>query len=45
MSITKTNNKNELFGISYKYALKTKFTPSEREMFLRGVNYVLKHLS
>ena len=43
--ITKTSNKNELFGISYKYALKQKFTPTERDMFLRGVNYVLKHLS
>ena len=42
--ITKTNNKNELFGISYKYALKQKFTTTERDMFLRGVNYVLKHL-
>lgn len=44
MSITKTNNKNERFGISYKYALKHRFTPTERDMFLRGVNYVLKHL-
>ena len=45
MSITKTNNKNELFGMAYKYAQKQKFTPTEREMFLIGVKYVLKHLS
>lgn len=38
--ITKTNNKNELFGISYKYALKQKFTPTEIDMFLRGVTTI-----
>lgn len=41
--IRKTTNADELFGIACKYAYK-KLTVEERNDFLRGAKYIIKHL-
>lgn len=41
--IRKTTNKDELFGIAYRYAYKN-LTVEQRNEFLRGVKYIIKHL-
>lgn len=43
--IRKTTNKDELFGIAYRYAYNTKrLTTEQRDAFLQGAKYVIKHL-
>lgn len=43
--IRKTTNKDELFGIAYRYAYNTKrLTIEQRDMFLQGAKYIIKHL-
>ena len=41
----KTTNKDELFGIAYRYAYNIKrLTTEQRDMFLQGAKYIIKHL-
>lgn len=43
--IRKTTNKDELFGIAYRYAYKTKsLTTEQRDIFIQGAKYIIKHL-
>ena len=43
--IRKTTNKDELFGIAYRYAYNTKrLTTEQRDAFLQGAKYIIKHL-
>lgn len=43
--IQKTNNKNELLGMVYKYIYKKRNLSSlEKELLLQGAKYVIKHL-
>lgn len=41
----KTNNKNELLGMIYRYIYRRRgLTALERELILQGAKYVIKHL-
>ena len=44
--IRKTTNKDELFGIAYRYAYSKnrRFPIEQRDAFLQGVKYIIKHL-
>ena len=43
--IRKTTNEDELFGIAYKFAYKRKnVSVEQRDAFLRGAKYIIKHL-
>lgn len=39
-----TNNKAELLGLAYARAYKMKLNVPDRELFMAGAKYVLKHM-
>lgn len=40
----KTTNKDELFGIAYKYVYRKKLSIEQKDLFLQGAKYIIKHL-